>query len=84
LARGRGWYEELTSGRVTSIRDIAQRENLSEAYVSRVFQGALLAPKIVEQVIKGTQPVTLTVESLRKAPALDWATQYQQLGIVAR
>jgi DNA invertase Pin-like site-specific DNA recombinase len=80
LARGRRWYEELTTGRVPSIMAIARREKLDDSYVARVLYGALLAPDIVERILQGTQPVSLTVECLKTLPPWDWHEQRCQLG----
>ena len=84
IARGRRWYEELTSGRAPSLRSIAKREALPDAYVSRLLNGSLLAPDIVEHILKGTQPVTLNVEALRTSPPFDWTDQRKRFGIRAQ
>ena len=84
IARGRRWYEELTSGRAPSLRSIAKREGLPDAYVSRVLNGSLLAPDIIEHILKGTQPVTLTVEALRTSPPIEWTEQRTRFGIAPK
>ena len=84
LAKGRRWYEELTSGQVTSIRGIAQREALPNSYVSRVLHGSLLAPDLIEKILKGTQPITLTVEALRSPPPLAWDEQRHRFDVVGK
>lgn len=83
-ARGRRWYTELTSGQAPSLRSIAKREGLPDAYVSRVLNGSLLAPDIVERILKGTQPVTLTVEALRTSPPMEWIEQRTRFGIAPK
>ncbi|MCR6733410.1 MAG: recombinase family protein [Afipia sp.] len=40
-ARGYSWFEELTSGQVSSIVEIARREKLTERYVSRTIHLAI-------------------------------------------
>ena len=64
LARGRRWYQQLTSGEMPSLRAIASAEGITERFVSRVIAGSLLAPDIIEKVIQGRQPITFTVKSL--------------------
>src|SRR5713101_2959290 len=54
IARGTCWFEELTSGRASSISDIASRENVTDSYVSRLLNLALLSPTIIHQVLDGT------------------------------
>jgi site-specific DNA recombinase len=84
LARGRRWYEQLTTGRAKSMREIAQRENISERYVSRTIHGALIAPDLIERVIEGRQPTKLTISWLKTPPPFDWNEQRRELGIVNR
>jgi DNA invertase Pin-like site-specific DNA recombinase len=53
IARGTCWFEELTSGKASSISGIASRENVTDSYVSRLLNLALLSPTIVHQVLDG-------------------------------
>jgi DNA invertase Pin-like site-specific DNA recombinase len=80
IARGRRWYEELTTGRVPSIMAIARRERLDDSYVARVLYGALLAPDMIERILQGTQPVSFTVEALKTLPPWDWKGQRRRFG----
>jgi site-specific DNA recombinase len=54
IARGTCWFEELTSGKASSISGIASRENVTDSYVSRLLNLALLSPTIVHQVLDGS------------------------------
>jgi hypothetical protein len=58
IARGTCWFEELVSGKALSISDIASRENVTDSYVSRLLNLALLSPTIVHQVLDGSPPAT--------------------------
>jgi hypothetical protein len=51
IARGTCWFEELTSGKASSISGIATRENVTDSYISRLLNLALLPPTIVHQVL---------------------------------
>ena len=53
LARAHVWAEMLKSGRANSVRNIADREFLTESYVARVLRLAFLAPQIVEDALDG-------------------------------
>jgi hypothetical protein len=53
IARGTYWFEDLTSGTASSISDIATRESVTDSYVSRLLNLALLSPTIVHQVLEG-------------------------------
>jgi site-specific DNA recombinase len=60
IARGTCWFEELTSGKALSISGIASRENVTDSYVSRLLNLALLPPTIVHQVLDGS-PLAIDV-----------------------
>src|SRR6185437_2063002 len=47
IARGTCWFEDLTSGKASSISEIGRRENVTGSYVSRLLDLALLSPTIV-------------------------------------
>ncbi len=80
IARGRVWYEELTTGRMPSIVAIAEREGLDDSQVARILYGALLAPNIIERILSGTQPVSLTADVLNVSPPIDWSEQRRRIG----
>jgi site-specific DNA recombinase len=63
IARGTCWFEELTSGKASSISGIASRENVTDSYVSRLLNLALLSPTLVHQVLDGS-PVATEVARL--------------------
>jgi hypothetical protein len=64
FARAHQWFDDLLSGRVRSIEEIAERERIGARYVRRLTRLAFLAPKIVEMIAAGTQPPDLTAEAL--------------------
>ena len=78
IADAHCWFEDLRSGRATTIAEIAQRDRRQVSHVSRTLALAFLAPDIVEIILEGHQPPTLTVERLnaRRQPVpIDWAEQ---------
>ena len=64
VARSRAWFEELASGQVRSLADIARRENIAVRYVERLSRLAFTAPGIVETICQGRQPAELNAETL--------------------
>jgi hypothetical protein len=78
IARGQEWFRQLTTGERTSVRAIAQAEDLCERHVSRVLTSSLLAPEIIERIVEGRQPIGLTVRSLRERPPMLWEAQRQR------
>ncbi len=73
----RRWFEELKSGKRHSIAHIARVEKREQSDISRSLSLAFLAPDIVEMIVTGTQPLTLTTERLRAARPLppSWSKQ---------
>jgi site-specific DNA recombinase len=53
FARARGWFEELASGRVRSLVEIARREGLAKRYVTRLTKLAFASPAFVEAITEG-------------------------------
>ncbi|MCB1471437.1 MAG: recombinase family protein [Rhodobiaceae bacterium] len=77
LRNAHRWFEALKSGRRSSIAEIARRDGIDTAEVSRSITLAFLAPDIVETILAGRQPMTLTLERLRACRPLpmDWNEQ---------
>jgi len=83
IARAHCWFDDLISGRTTSMVEIGKREKVGKRYVSRVIRLAFLAPEIVEQIVNGCQPPELTAQSLlndRTELPLAWEAQHKVLG----
>jgi len=83
VARSRVWFEELASGRVRSLADIARREGIAQRYVERLSRLAFAAPRIVEAICQGRQPAELNAQTLlnRIDLPLEWSAQLNALGI---
>jgi site-specific DNA recombinase len=74
----------LTKGGLASMEEVAKVVSLPASEVSRILPLAFLAPDIVQAILSGKQPITLTAKRLKRLPALpqDWAEQRQLLGFV--
>jgi site-specific DNA recombinase len=83
VARSRGWFEELASGSVRSLAEIARRESIAVRYVERLSRLAFTAPGIVEAICQGRQPTELSTETLlnRIDLPLEWPAQLKAIGI---
>jgi site-specific DNA recombinase len=81
LGRARRWFDQLSSGKATSLAAIASSEGIGVRYVARLIRLAFLAPPIVEMIAQGRQPAELTAEMLtrRTVLALEWAAQKRML-----
>jgi site-specific DNA recombinase len=81
IAQGRKWYRQITSGEHATFRSIGKAEGVTERYVARVIRGSLLAPDIIQRVLEGRQPVTLSVQKLKKPFPSDWTEQRKFFGV---
>jgi site-specific DNA recombinase len=80
IARGRRWLDEIVSGSVTDVQQIASRQKCSVRQVNMTISLAFLAPGLVKAAVEGRLPRGIGVERLRDAPA-EWARQFEALGL---
>jgi hypothetical protein len=83
IARGRRWLDELVSGTVTDVQQIASRQKCSVRQVNMTISLAFLAPDLVRAAVEGRLPRGIGVERLRDAPA-EWSRQFEALGLNPR
>ena len=83
IARGRRWLDEIVSGSVTDIQQIATRQKCSTRQVNMTLSLAFLAPDLVRAAVEGRLPRGIGVERLRDAPA-EWTQQFDALGLNPR
>jgi site-specific DNA recombinase len=81
LTRGCQWFGELAAGTVSSTKQIASREGVSDSYVRHMVPLALLAPAIVESICAGRQSVCLSAERLKTLAGvpIEWDAQQRLL-----
>src|SRR5215218_8674511 len=72
IARGRRWLDEIVSGAVTDVQQIATRQRCSVRQVNMTISLAFLAPDLVRAAVEGRLPRGIGVERLRDAPA-EWS-----------
>jgi site-specific DNA recombinase len=53
IARGHAWFDDLVSGRVASIAQIAKQEGVTDRYVSHLIGFSFVSPTVVEAVLEG-------------------------------
>jgi site-specific DNA recombinase len=82
LSQAYQWLTLITSGKVQSIKAIAEAEQLDQSHVTRMINKAFLAPDIISAILTGTQPPHLTLKYLKQFRALpnDWKSQKSLLG----
>lgn len=67
VARACDWYGRIVSGKALDQRSLGKQTGMDEAYVGRIPPCAFLAPDIVEAILEGRQPYSLTVGKLQKS-----------------
>jgi hypothetical protein len=80
IARGRRWLDEIVSGSITDVHQIATRQKCSVRRVNMTISLAFLAPDLVKAAVEGRLPRGIGVERLRDAPA-EWSRQFETLGL---
>ena len=86
IVRAYQWFEMLRSRSVASIADVARSEELPRTYVSSLIPLALLAPDIIEAILRGRQPIDVTLDRILSLTPLpvDWTAQRAALGFASR
>ena len=79
LARAHDWHQRLIRGEARSIRQLADDASVTEGYVRQLLPLAGLAPDLVEAILDGSAPSTLTLDTLMRDLPLDWAEQRRKL-----
>ena len=74
----------LENGTYGCLEEIARAEKIGASFVSRIIRLALLAPDIVEAILAGKQPASLTLKDLMAPFPVEWAGQRVQFGVGGR
>ena len=77
IARAHRWRNLLESGRYATIQELAAAEKINPSYVSRVLRLTLLAPDIVEAILKGTQGPEVTLARVLEPFPGEWREQVE-------
>jgi hypothetical protein len=74
-------FDSLASGSFMSMEDLARSEKCCAALISDRIRLAFLAPDIVQMILEGRQPLSMTIASLKRACPLpvSWEEQHKLL-----
>ncbi|WP_454283130.1 hypothetical protein [Roseovarius sp. MBR-79] len=75
LARAFRWKRMLDSGEFASISELAEREGIAFTYMARLMRLSLLAPEILDAIMEGRQPESVTLANMMDPFPLDWKEQ---------
>ena len=72
IAKARSWIDDLASGRVQSLAEIAEREGKVERHIRLLTPLAFTPPRTLAAIIAGTGPHDATVTALAQAMPYRW------------
>lgn len=75
LAHGHRWLAMVESGEARTLSEVAKREGMDRAYVSRMVNLTTLAPDIVAAILDETLPPEVTLFDLASGTPLLWEEQ---------
>ena len=79
VARAHCWYEQIVTGKISTVRELAQKCNLPRRYVRRILNCAILSPKIIEALLTGQHRRNLTLDETLASVSLDWRKQEERI-----
>ena len=82
IACGRRWLDDIVTGVVADVEQIATREKCSVRQINMTISLAFLSPTLVKAAIDGRLPRGIGVARLRDAPA-EWSKQHAMLGLAS-
>jgi hypothetical protein len=75
IARAWSWRRKLESGEAATILDIAQAEDVTDRFVSRMIKLAHLSPPTLERLVLQKRSPTLSIKDLIATAELPWEEQ---------
>jgi len=81
VGRAFRWKRLLEAGEFATVAELATREGIAVSYLTRVMRLTQLAPDILEAILDGRQPPSLSLEVLRDQLPVEWQQQRAALGI---
>jgi len=66
IARAFRWQKLILDGKCNTLLDIAVKEKICPSFVSRVARLSTLSPRVIEAVLEGNHPTSLSMKDLFK------------------
>ena len=83
IARAHRWKELVESGRYATVAEMAAAMGMDVSYMARILRLSLLAPDIVESIMRGDEPSGLSLARLLDIPPY-WPEQRKKWGFPPR
>jgi hypothetical protein len=80
IARAYRWQQQLEQGKYSSLVVLSEEEKINASYLSRILRLTLLAPDIIQSILDGQQPRTISLANLMKPFPNTWHKQREQFG----
>lgn len=80
LGKAFSWQRMLDEGRYESPKELAEKEKVEVTHMYRVMRLTLLAPDIIEAVLNGKHPRTLTLQNVVRGFPISWQEQRKVFG----
>ena len=80
VARAHRWRDLWALGAFATMNDLADRLDLDRAYVRRLMNLTLLAPDLVEAILRGDEPSGLSLATLVETIPMGWEEQRRGFG----
>jgi len=74
----------IESGRVRTVRHLAEKEKISSSYLARILRLTLLAPDIIDAILDGRVPKGVSLATFMEAFPMEWEQQRKQFGFARR
>jgi site-specific DNA recombinase len=79
VARAYNWYQQIVTGEIITVGQLAQKSGLTQRYVRRILECAKLSPRITEALLTGKHPSNLTLKEILHRVPLNWREQETQI-----
>ena len=80
VARAHRWKEMLETGKYASLVELSNAEKINGSYLSRILRITLLAPDIIESILNGQEPKTISLTKLMEPFPTEWERQRERFG----
>ena len=80
LGKAFSWQRMLDEGKYQTPTELAEKEKVEVTHMYRVMRLTLLAPDIIEAVLNGKQPRTLTLQNVVRGFPISWQEQRKIFG----
>jgi site-specific DNA recombinase len=79
VARAHSWYEQIVTGEVSTVGQLAKKSGLTRRYVRRILQCANLSPQVTEALLTGKHRPNLTLKEILGKVPLSWGDQEDRI-----